>query len=100
MAGTQDLGTGTRTAIAVVLAETFGIPLSKVKVNIGTSKYPACGGSGGSTTIGGISGPHRRAALEALWKIFDLAAAKYKVDAATLKAVDGQIVGGDKKVCS
>lgn len=100
MSGTQDLGTGTRTAIAIVLAETFGIPLSKVKVNIGTSKYPACGGSGGSTTIGGVSGPHRRAALEALWKIFDLVAAKYKVDAATLKAVDGQVVSGDKKVCS
>ena len=71
MAGTQDLGTGTRTAIAITLAETFGIPISKVKVNIGTSKYPACGGSGGSTTIGGVTGPHRRAALNGLWKIFD-----------------------------
>lgn len=100
MSGTQDLGTGTRTAIGITLAETFGIPLSKVKVNIGTSKYPACGGSGGSTTIGGVTGPHRRAGLEALWKIFDLVANKHKVDAATLKAVDGQIVSGDKKVCS
>ena len=100
MAGTQDLGTGTRTAIAITLAETFGVPLSKVKVNIGTSKYPVCGGSGGSTTIGGVTGPHRRAALAALWKIFDKVAAKYNVDAATLAAVDGQVVSGDQKVCS
>lgn len=100
MAGTQDLGTGTRTVIAITLAETFGIPLSKVKVNIGSSKYPACGGSGGSTTVGGVSGPHRRAGLQALWKIFDLVAAKHKVDAASLSAVDGQIKSGDKTVCS
>ncbi len=38
--GSQDLGTGTRTVIAIVLAETFGLPLSAVKVNIGSSKYP------------------------------------------------------------
>ena len=39
--GSQDLGTGTRTVIAMVLAETFGLPVSAVKVNIGSSKYPA-----------------------------------------------------------
>lgn len=100
MAGTQDLGTGTRTAIAIVLAETFGIPMEKVQVNIGTSRYPACGGSGGSTTIGGVTGPHRRAGLEALWKIFDLVAAKHNVGADTLSAVDGNIVSGDKTVCT
>lgn len=100
MSGTQDLGTGTRTAIAIVLAETFGIPLEKVQVNIGSSKYPACGGSGGSTTIGGISGPYRRAGLAALWKIYDLVAAKYNVDVDTLAAVGGNIVSGDKTVCT
>ncbi|MCA9067706.1 MAG: xanthine dehydrogenase family protein molybdopterin-binding subunit, partial [Planctomycetaceae bacterium] len=86
--GSQDIGTGTRTAIAIVLAETFGIPLEWVKVHIGSSKYPKSGPSGGSTTIGGVSGPNRRAALEALWKIFDLVAAKYKVHADDLEAVD------------
>ncbi|QDU37829.1 Xanthine dehydrogenase molybdenum-binding subunit [Maioricimonas rarisocia] len=99
-AGTQDLGTGTRTVIGITVAETFGIPLSSVNVNIGKSSYPVSGPSGGSTTVGGVSGPHRRAALEALWKIFDLVAAKYEVDAASLKAVDGKIVSGDKVVCT
>jgi xanthine dehydrogenase YagR molybdenum-binding subunit len=98
--GTQDLGTGTRTAIAIVVAESFGLPLSAVSVNIGTSKFDPCGGSGGSTTIGGISGPYRRASLDALWQIFDKVAARYSVEADNLAAQGGQIVAGDRAVCS
>ncbi len=59
--GSQDLGTGTRTAIGMVVAETLGLPISAVKVNIGSSTYPASGPSGGSTTIGGVSESNRRA---------------------------------------
>lgn len=99
-AGSQDIGTGTRTAIAITLADTFGIPLSMVKVHIGTSKYVASGPSGGSTTIGGVTGPNRRAGLEALWKIFDLVADKYKVAADSLVAKGGKILSGEKTVCT
>ncbi len=99
-AGTQDLGTGTRTAINVVVAESFGLPLSAVKVNIGNSKYPPSGASGGSTTIGGVSGPHRRACLSALGTIFDKVAAKYDVDAGTLRAAGGKILAGDREICT
>src|SRR3990172_6311340 len=99
-AGSQDLGTGTRTAIGIVLAETFGIPLSSVKVNIGSNRYPSSSGSGGSITIGGVSGPNRRASLEALWKIFDLVAAKHGVPADSLTAKDAKIWSGDKEVCT
>ncbi|MEZ6052893.1 MAG: xanthine dehydrogenase family protein molybdopterin-binding subunit [Planctomycetaceae bacterium] len=99
-AGTQDLGTGTRTCIGQVVAESFGLPLSAVQVNIGSSKYPQSGASGGSTTIGGVSGPHRRAALDALGKIFDKVAAKYEVDAASLSAKDGKILNGENVVCT
>ena len=99
-AGTQDLGTGTRTVIAQVVAESFGLPLSDVKVNIGTSKYPVSGPSGGSTTVGGVSGAHRRQCLKALGKLFDLVAAKHSVPAGELSAVAGQIKQGDEVVCS
>ncbi len=98
--GTQDLGTGTRTCIAMVLAETLGLTLNDIKVRIGTSVYPASGGSGGSTTIGGVTGPNRRAACEALGKIFDLVAEKYKVDATKLAAKDAKIWAAGKEVCS
>jgi xanthine dehydrogenase YagR molybdenum-binding subunit len=100
ISGTQDLGTGTRTAIAIVLAETFGIPLNSVRVQIGSSKYPPADGSGGSTTIGGVSGPNRRAALDALWKIFDLVAKRYNVPAESLSAKEERIWSGPRDVCS
>jgi len=58
--GTQDLGTGTRTVIAIVAAETLGIPVDAVKVNIGSNRYPPSGASGGSTTAGGTSSATRR----------------------------------------
>jgi xanthine dehydrogenase YagR molybdenum-binding subunit len=99
-AGSQDLGTGTRTVIAQVVAETFGLLLDAVQVHIGSSKYPQSGASGGSTTVGGVSGPHRRAAIDALGQIFDKVAAQHNVDAGQLAAKDGKIVAGDREVCS
>lgn len=89
--GTQDLGTGTRTVIAQVLAETFGLTYKDIKVNVGSSKYPASGPSGGSTTIGGVCESHRRASQDALEKIFALAATKLGADAASLEATGGKI---------
>lgn len=98
--GSQDIGTGTRTVISIVLAETFGLPLNGVKVNLGSSKYPTSGASGGSITVGGVSGAHRRAAQDALWTIFDKVAEKHKVEADSLSARDGKIWSGSKDVCT
>src|SRR5258708_32733498 len=47
---TQDLGTGTRTMVAMIAAETFGLPLSAIKVKRGANSSPNSGGSGGSPT--------------------------------------------------
>jgi xanthine dehydrogenase YagR molybdenum-binding subunit len=90
--GSQDLGTGTRTVMAIVVAETLGLPVEAIKINIGSSKYPESGPSGGSTTVGGVSESHRRAALDALGKIRDLVAAKLEVNADDLVAAGGKIV--------
>lgn len=89
--GTQDLGVGTRTAISIVLAESFGLPISAVKVNIGSSKLPVSGPSGGSTTIGGVSESHRRAAQDALAKIFEAVGKELGVAADALVAAEGHI---------
>jgi xanthine dehydrogenase YagR molybdenum-binding subunit len=72
--GTQDLGTGTRTALNIIVADTLGLTMDKVKISIGDSRFPTSGGSGGSTTIGGISASCRRASLDALDQIFAKAA--------------------------
>jgi xanthine dehydrogenase YagR molybdenum-binding subunit len=100
--GTQDLGTGTRTVCAMVLAETFGLPIEAVKVNIGSSKYPFSGASGGSTTVGAVSESHRRAAQDALAQIFALVAPKLEVPADQLEAANGKIsvVGYSDKAMS
>src|SRR5260370_18061908 len=49
---TQDLGTGTRTMVAMIAAETFGLPLIAIKVKLADNSYPTSGGSARSTTIG------------------------------------------------
>jgi xanthine dehydrogenase YagR molybdenum-binding subunit len=89
--GSQDLGTGTRTVIGIVAAETFGLPLKAVKVNIGDSRYPRSGASGGSTTVGGVSASTRRAATNALNELLAKVAPSLDVSADELEAVGGQI---------
>jgi xanthine dehydrogenase YagR molybdenum-binding subunit len=89
--GSQDLGTGTRTVIGAVVAETLGIPLSEVKVSIGDSRFPPSGASGGSTTVGGVSASSRRAAQNALEKIFTRVAPDLGVAVEDLEARQGRI---------
>jgi xanthine dehydrogenase YagR molybdenum-binding subunit len=89
--GTQDLGTGTRTALNIIIADTLGLPLEGIKINIGDSRFPASGGSGGSTTIGGISASCRRASLDALDQIFAKAAPALEAKPEDLEAVGGKI---------
>jgi xanthine dehydrogenase YagR molybdenum-binding subunit len=45
--GMTDIGTGTYTVLAQIAAETLGVPLSDVRVEIGDSELPPAPGSGG-----------------------------------------------------
>jgi xanthine dehydrogenase YagR molybdenum-binding subunit len=53
--GTQDLGTGTRTVMAVVAAETLGIDVGLVRVQIGDSDQPFSGPSIRSATAASVA---------------------------------------------
>jgi len=53
--GTQDLGTGSRTVVAIVAAEAFGLRPDQIKVKIGDTALPFSGGSGGSSTTASMS---------------------------------------------
>ncbi len=77
--------------IAIVLAETLGLPLEAVKVSLGDSRYPSSGGSGGSTTVGGVSSATRRAAQNALELIYGKAAPQLGVQPGDLEAAEGTI---------
>ena len=89
--GTQDLGTGTRTAILVVAADTLGIPMDAIKLYIGDTLYPPSGGSGGSTTIGGVSSSTRRAAVDLRDALFAKAAPALNAQPSELECVNGTV---------
>jgi xanthine dehydrogenase YagR molybdenum-binding subunit len=89
--GSQDLGTGTRTVIAMVAAETLGLPLERVKVLIGDNKYPTSGASGGSTTVGGVSASTRKSTTNGLYKLYEVVAPALGATPDQLEALDGKI---------
>lgn len=106
--GTQDLGTGTRTCILMVAADTLGIPMDVIQLQIGDTTYPPSGGSGGSTTIGGVSSSTRRAAVDARDALFAKVAPALNAQPDQLECVNGKVsVKGDssrslgwKEACS
>jgi xanthine dehydrogenase YagR molybdenum-binding subunit len=89
--GSQDLGTGTRTILAQVAAETFGINVPDVKVNIGDSRFKPSGGSGGSTTVGGVSSACRRGCLDAAAELLDKVAPALDAKPEELEIVAGKV---------
>jgi len=89
--GTQDLGTGTRTVIGQVAAESLGLPLNAVQVKIGDNSLPPSNASGGSITVGGVSASTRKSTLNALEKLFEVVAPGLGVPVDQLEAVDGKI---------
>jgi xanthine dehydrogenase YagR molybdenum-binding subunit len=53
--GVQDLGTGTRTVMAVVAAEMLGLKPEQITVKLGDTRFPPGPGSGGSTTCASVA---------------------------------------------
>jgi xanthine dehydrogenase YagR molybdenum-binding subunit len=89
--GTQDIGTGTRTCIAVVAADALGLQVDAIKLYIGDTQYPPSGGSGGSTTPGGVSSSTRRAVVDARDALFAKVAPALNVQPGDLEARDGTV---------
>jgi xanthine dehydrogenase YagR molybdenum-binding subunit len=89
--GTQDIGTGTRTTIVIVAAETLGIPIEAINLYIGDTLYPPSGGSGGSTTPGGVSSSTRRAAVDAREALFAKVAPALNAQPADLECVSSTV---------
>ncbi len=52
--GTQDLGTGSRTVVAVVAAEMLGLDAAQITVRVGDTRLPPSGLSGGSATTASV----------------------------------------------
>ena len=93
MSSVQDLGTGTKTLLAVVVAEEFGVPPKEVVIRIGDTRYPIGPNSGGSVTAGSITPTVRNAAYRAKQNLFAVAAPKLGTTA------DNLVVRGNRIVC-
>ena len=89
--GAQDIGTGTRTVLAMVAAEELGMPLESVTPQIGDSRFPYSVPSGGSSTSPSDSPAVRQAAAHLKQKLFRIAAPLLNAEPKDLEAREGKI---------
>ena len=89
--GSQDLGTGTRTLVAVITADSLGLQASQVRPEIGDTLFGVSPMSGGSTTAAAISPGIRVAAIKALDALKEKVAPSLGVPAESLVAAAGRI---------
>jgi CO/xanthine dehydrogenase Mo-binding subunit len=95
----QDIGTGTRTAMAQIAAEELGFPLDKVEVSLGdTSRGPYATLSAGSSTTPSVGPAVRAAAADAKRQLIEIAAQRYHVEERILDIKDGNVVSADGNV--
>ncbi|MCB8884064.1 xanthine dehydrogenase family protein molybdopterin-binding subunit [Acidisoma cellulosilytica] len=71
--GTQDIGTGTYTTLAQVAADELGLPLGKVRTQLGDSRLPPAPVSGGSMTSASVVPAVQAAAQGVKAQLFALA---------------------------
>ncbi|UCF40617.1 MAG: xanthine dehydrogenase family protein molybdopterin-binding subunit, partial [Gemmatimonadota bacterium] len=91
--GASDIGTGTKTVMAMVVAEELGVDPDAVQIDhadTGTTAYASA--SGGSKTVPTESPTVRAAALDAKRQLLQLAAEELELDVAALRLEDGKVV--------
>jgi CO/xanthine dehydrogenase Mo-binding subunit len=92
----QDIGTGTRTAMAQIAAEELGVPLERVRVSLGDSaRGPYAAISAGSSTVPSMGPAVRSAAADAKRQLLEIAAQRYDVEERVLRIENGRIVSAD-----
>ena len=92
----QDIGTGTRTALAQIAAEELGLALERVEVQVGdSSRGPYATASGGSSTLSSMGPAVRAAAADAKRQVLELAAQRYDREQRVLSLSAGRVVSSD-----
>ncbi|HYF64446.1 MAG TPA: xanthine dehydrogenase family protein molybdopterin-binding subunit [Herpetosiphonaceae bacterium] len=101
LTGIQDLGTGSRTIMAQVAAEEFGLPVRQVSVTIGDSMAGPFGpGSGGSVTTGSMTPAVRQAAKALRLEVGSIVAQMEGIPEGEIEIRDGIIYRVDSEICS
>jgi xanthine dehydrogenase YagR molybdenum-binding subunit len=73
--GTQDLGTGTYTVMTQVAADALGVPVDRVRFELGNSQMPDAPVSGGSMTVASVAPAVQAAGMALRLKLLGIAAA-------------------------
>lgn len=90
--GVQDIGTGTKTVLAQVVAEELGLQPEEITVNIGDTLFPDGPTSEGSQATGSVTPAARNAAYKVKLQLFEIVAEILKTDSTKLSAADGYII--------
>jgi CO/xanthine dehydrogenase Mo-binding subunit len=92
----QDIGTGTRTAMAQIAAEELGIPIEHVQVSLGDSaRGPYAAISAGSSTVPSMGPAVRSAAADAKRQLIEIAAQRFQLEERVLDIKGGRLVSAD-----
>ena len=92
----QDIGTGTRTAMAQIAAEELGLPVERVEVELGDSAGgPYASISAGSSTTPSMGPAVRAAAADAAGQVLEIAAQRFDLEKRVLSLAGGEVVSAD-----
>jgi xanthine dehydrogenase YagR molybdenum-binding subunit len=89
-----DIGTGTYTIIAQTAAEMMGVPLERVKVKLGDSRFPVSCGSGGQWGANNSTSGVYAACV----KLREAVAQKLGFNDEDLQFAEGQVTAGNRSV--
>jgi len=93
--GTQDIGTGTYTTMAQIAADELGLPVDRVRVELGDSRLPPAPVSGGSMTSASVLPAVRDAAAKVRDKLFALTGWNAQAE---LRLENGMVIGPDRRI--
>ena len=99
--GTQDIGTGAKTALTQIAAEVLHLPIDRVTLVLGDTDFPYSPLSAGSQTIASCGPAVRMAAEEARRHLIETAASVLEAAPTDVRLTDGQLhVAGvpDRKI--
>jgi xanthine dehydrogenase YagR molybdenum-binding subunit len=91
-AGTQDIGTGTRTVLAQICADELGIDVERISVRIGDTEGPYGPISAGSLTLASVGPAVRLAAKDARGQYLAAAAGVLETPKRELRLEKGHVV--------
>jgi xanthine dehydrogenase YagR molybdenum-binding subunit len=87
-----DVGTGTYTILTQIAGEMLGLPMARVRVEMGDTRFPEAAGSGGSFGAGSSGSALYDACMNLRAKLAQMAG----IDPAQAEFADGAVRGGGK----